>query len=173
MSLHKAPCLSPTTQSLISTLTLAENPNSSYYGQEYFLPSFTSSSRCLEPESTMGGKPTSVLTVMWVLVAITFLFMALRLFTRIRIIDQLGPDDHIYTLSGVSFGSLSPVLAFSSDGIVMSVASYPRACSHCPQKPLTFFIRHLFIPKVDWGQSKDPDFSTSSLEFHYQSVDFE
>lgn len=49
-----------------------------------------------------GGQATTVLPIMWVLVAIVFAFIALGLYTRIKILNQLGSDDHIYTFSGVS-----------------------------------------------------------------------
>ncbi|ROW10044.1 hypothetical protein VPNG_06517 [Cytospora leucostoma] len=48
----------------------------------------------------MGGRATTVLPLMWVFVAIVFVFIGLRLYTRLRIVDQLGADDHIYTMSG-------------------------------------------------------------------------
>ncbi|KAL4722198.1 hypothetical protein ACLX1H_010975 [Fusarium chlamydosporum] len=38
---------------------------------------------------------------MWSLVAITWIFVILRLYTRAFIIRSLGPDDHTYLLSGV------------------------------------------------------------------------
>ncbi|KAK7746386.1 hypothetical protein SLS53_002345 [Cytospora paraplurivora] len=49
----------------------------------------------------MGGQATTVLPLMWAFVAIVFLFVGLRLYTRLHIVDQLGADDHIYTLSGI------------------------------------------------------------------------
>lgn len=54
------------------------------------------------PSSKMiGGQATTALAIMWVLVAVVFAFIALRLYTRIKILNQLGSDDHVYTLSGV------------------------------------------------------------------------
>lgn len=50
----------------------------------------------------IGGQAPTVLPVMWVLVTIVFAFIALRLYTRIKILNQLGWDDHVYTFSGVS-----------------------------------------------------------------------
>lgn len=50
----------------------------------------------------MGGHALEVLPVMWVFVAIVFVFVGLRLYTRIRLIDSLRPDDYAYTMSSVS-----------------------------------------------------------------------
>ncbi|ROV94564.1 hypothetical protein VMCG_08147 [Cytospora schulzeri] len=49
----------------------------------------------------MGGKATTFLPLMWVFVGIVLVFVGLRLYTRLHIVDQLGMDDHVYTLSGV------------------------------------------------------------------------
>lgn len=43
------------------------------------------------------------LTIMWVLTAITVVFLLLRLVTRSFIIDQLGADDYVYVLAVVSY----------------------------------------------------------------------
>lgn len=50
----------------------------------------------------MGGQATTILPIMWVLVGIVFVFMGLRMYTRTHVLDQLGMDDHVYNLSGVS-----------------------------------------------------------------------
>lgn len=42
-----------------------------------------------------------VLDVMWVLTAITLIFVFLRLYARICIVGTTGPDDYVYALSGV------------------------------------------------------------------------
>jgi len=49
----------------------------------------------------IGGKAPMALAIMWSLVAITWVFVILRLYTRIFIIQSVGPDDHTYWLSGV------------------------------------------------------------------------
>lgn len=40
--------------------------------------------------------------IMWAFTAVTWIFVALRLYTRAFILQQIGPDDHAYWLSGVS-----------------------------------------------------------------------
>lgn len=42
-----------------------------------------------------------VLPIMWTFVGVVFLFVGLRLYTRIHLIDSLGSDDHAYTASSV------------------------------------------------------------------------
>ena len=49
----------------------------------------------------MGGKAPMALAIMWSLVAVTWVFVILRLYTRIFIVQSVGPDDHTYWLSGV------------------------------------------------------------------------
>ncbi|KAF4955213.1 hypothetical protein FSARC_11918 [Fusarium sarcochroum] len=49
----------------------------------------------------MGGKAPMALGVMWSFVAISWIFVFLRLYTRIFIIRSIGLDDHTYWLSGV------------------------------------------------------------------------
>jgi hypothetical protein len=49
----------------------------------------------------MGGKAPMALAVMWSFVAMTWIFVFLRLYTRAFIIRSVGLDDHAYWLSGV------------------------------------------------------------------------
>ncbi|KAJ4256251.1 hypothetical protein NW762_009331 [Fusarium torreyae] len=49
----------------------------------------------------MGGKGPMALAVMWSFVAISWIFVALRLYTRIWITQSVGADDHAYWMSGV------------------------------------------------------------------------
>lgn len=50
----------------------------------------------------MGGRAPMAIATMWCLTAITIIFVALRLYTRVVVVNQLGWDDHIFLLSGVS-----------------------------------------------------------------------
>ena len=47
-----------------------------------------------------------IMAIMWLLTAITLVFVVLRLYLRIYIVGTTGPDDYVYTLSGVSGSSL-------------------------------------------------------------------
>ncbi|EKJ77761.1 hypothetical protein FPSE_02259 [Fusarium pseudograminearum CS3096] len=60
----------------------------------------------------MGGKAPMAMAVMWSLVALTWIFVFLRLYTRAFIIKSVGLDDHTYWLSGIAayhgFGQSMP-----------------------------------------------------------------
>lgn len=56
--------------------------------------------------SSDAGK---ALTIIWVLVGITFLFVILRLYTRISITGAYGFDDYCYNISFVSFHHAIPL----------------------------------------------------------------
>lgn len=49
----------------------------------------------------MAGQAMVALPTMWVLVAIVLIFVGLRLYTRIHLLDSLGSDDHVYWASSV------------------------------------------------------------------------
>ncbi|CAM1502522.1 Fc.00g045060.m01.CDS01 [Cosmosporella sp. VM-42] len=49
----------------------------------------------------LSGKGGAIVGGMWALVAITWIFVVLRLYTRHFVLGQIGPDDHAYWLSGV------------------------------------------------------------------------
>lgn len=49
----------------------------------------------------MGGQATVTLATMWAFVVIVFVFVGLRLYTRMHLIDSLGWDDHAYTAGSV------------------------------------------------------------------------
>ncbi|KUI60570.1 hypothetical protein VP1G_07795 [Cytospora mali] len=74
----------------------------------------------------MGEQATTYLPLMWVFVAIVFVFIGLRLYTRLHIVDQLGTDDHVYNLSGiflllyVVFLQISAEYGFGQDIITLS-----------------------------------------------------
>jgi hypothetical protein len=48
------------------------------------------------------------MAIMWTLTAITWVFVALRTYTRVIVVRQFGADDWVYLFSGVS--SLFPPL---------------------------------------------------------------
>jgi 5-carboxymethyl-2-hydroxymuconate isomerase len=50
----------------------------------------------------MGGDGLMVTTLMWVFVAITFVFVLMRLYTRVVLVDLYAIDDHAYNMAFVS-----------------------------------------------------------------------
>lgn len=50
----------------------------------------------------MGGDAPMVMAVMWALTAIIIIFVLVRLYTRAIVLHQVGADDYVYSLSGVS-----------------------------------------------------------------------
>lgn len=49
-----------------------------------------------------GGEGPTAVIAMWVLTAVTFVFVALRTYTRIYVVQSSGIDDHVYNLAFVS-----------------------------------------------------------------------
>ncbi|KAE8374015.1 hypothetical protein BDV26DRAFT_296419 [Aspergillus bertholletiae] len=49
----------------------------------------------------LAGQGVKTVVVMWVMVAISFIFVPLRLYTRIFIVRALGMDDHVFNLGWV------------------------------------------------------------------------
>ncbi|KIL86085.1 hypothetical protein FAVG1_10479 [Fusarium avenaceum] len=49
----------------------------------------------------IGGDGPWVVTVMWSLTAIGFVFVALRIYTRVTVVRSFGVDDHVYNLAFV------------------------------------------------------------------------
>lgn len=45
--------------------------------------------------------------VMWSLTAVTFIFVLLRIYTRVGVVKSFGIDDHVYNLAFVMSPSLS------------------------------------------------------------------
>lgn len=52
--------------------------------------------------SMIAGKAPMALAIMWSLTAITLMFVVLRFYTRAIVLRQVGWDDYIFVLSGVS-----------------------------------------------------------------------
>lgn len=48
-----------------------------------------------------GGSAPSAITTMWVLTALTLVFVILRIYTRVWVVRAYGVDDHVYNLSFV------------------------------------------------------------------------
>ncbi|KAH6647736.1 hypothetical protein BKA67DRAFT_539582 [Truncatella angustata] len=46
-----------------------------------------------------GGDAPSAITTMWILTALTFVFVVARMYTRIRVTHSHGIDDHVYNLA--------------------------------------------------------------------------
>ncbi|KAK9415237.1 putative Integral membrane protein pth11 [Seiridium unicorne] len=46
-----------------------------------------------------GGTAPSAITAMWILTALTFVFVILRIYTRIWVVHSYGIDDHVYNLA--------------------------------------------------------------------------
>lgn len=59
---------------------------------------------------------SAALPAMWAFVGVVFMFVGLRLYTRLHLLDSHGPDDYAYTLSSVSgpAGSCSGVSGISA-----------------------------------------------------------
>ncbi|KAM0335134.1 hypothetical protein ACHAQA_000174 [Verticillium albo-atrum] len=47
----------------------------------------------------MGGDGPWAVTVMWVLTAVTLVFVVLRIYTRVAVVKSYGIDDHVYNLA--------------------------------------------------------------------------
>jgi hypothetical protein len=50
----------------------------------------------------IGGQAPVVLGVLWGLTGITFVFVILRLYTRLKVVQSYGLDDHFFNASFVS-----------------------------------------------------------------------
>lgn len=53
----------------------------------------------------MGGDGPWAVAVMWSLTAVTFVFVLLRIYTRVGVVNSFGIDDHVYNLAFVSQSS--------------------------------------------------------------------
>jgi hypothetical protein len=49
-----------------------------------------------------GGEAPSAVIAMWILTAMTFVFVVLRTYTRMYVVKSSGIDDHVYNLAFVS-----------------------------------------------------------------------
>ena len=59
-----------------------------------------------------GGVALSALAALWSLLVITFVFVLLRLYTRIIVIKQYGIDDHCYNAAFVRFAIIPDSIRF-------------------------------------------------------------
>jgi hypothetical protein len=55
----------------------------------------------------LAGKGSRTVIVMWVMTGLAFIFVPLRLYTRIRVLKALGSDDHVFNLAWVSLKTVS------------------------------------------------------------------
>ncbi|KAK5659586.1 hypothetical protein OQA88_788 [Cercophora sp. LCS_1] len=82
----------------------------------------------------MGGKAPMAMGIMWALTFVTWVFVVLRTYTRVVIVQQFGADDYIFVFSGVThvavlqylqvssqYGFGQPVAALQLDDAVMAV----------------------------------------------------
>lgn len=54
------------------------------------------------PFSSPQGNAPQTLAALWCLVALALVFVLLRLYTRYKVIDAIGIDDHLFNVSFVS-----------------------------------------------------------------------
>lgn len=59
----------------------------------------------------IGGDAPMMLGILWGFTAVTFVFVILRLYTRIKVVQAYGLDDHFFNASFVSSASISFVTA--------------------------------------------------------------
>lgn len=57
-----------------------------------------------------GGQGPMALAIMWVLTAVTIVFVALRVYTRQFVIHMFGADDVAYIIAGVSSAQQTRIL---------------------------------------------------------------
>lgn len=70
----------------------------------------------------LGGDAPLMLGVLWSLSAITLVFVVLRFYTRIKIVQSYGMDDHFFNASFVSCAR--PSYGFASNKSVSVVMSH-------------------------------------------------
>ena len=51
----------------------------------------------------IGGQAPMAMAIMWALTVVTWIMVILRTYTRAVIVQHVGPDDHVYILTGVSY----------------------------------------------------------------------
>jgi len=58
------------------------------------------------PFSSPQGNAPQTLAALWCLVAVALVFVLLRLYTRYKVIDAIGIDDHLFNVAFVSKSDL-------------------------------------------------------------------
>lgn len=53
---------------------------------------------------TMGGHGPWAVAVMWIVTVVALVFVLLRAYTRIKVVQSYGVDDHVYNFAFVSPG---------------------------------------------------------------------
>lgn len=56
----------------------------------------------------MGGQGPWAVAIMWVVTVVAFVFVILRAYTRIKVVQSYGVDDHVYNFAFVSLGPHGP-----------------------------------------------------------------
>lgn len=65
------------------------------------------------PFSSPQGNAPQTLAALWCLVAVALVFVLLRLYTRYKVIDAIGIDDHLFNVAFVSRQNVwGPFLSF-------------------------------------------------------------
>lgn len=49
----------------------------------------------------LGGEAPTMIGILWGLTGVTFIFVLLRLYTRIKVVESYGIDDHFFNASFV------------------------------------------------------------------------
>lgn len=50
----------------------------------------------------LGGEAPMMLGILWGLTGVTFIFVLMRLYTRVKVVQSYGWDDHFFNASFVS-----------------------------------------------------------------------
>lgn len=82
---------------------------------------------------TMQGDGPWAVAVMWAVVAVTLVFVVLRIYTRAVVVASYGIDDHVYNLAFVSSPS-------SLRGVMLEAVTLVAATSGSPFLPITNHI---------------------------------
>ncbi|KAH7120141.1 hypothetical protein B0J13DRAFT_568378 [Dactylonectria estremocensis] len=104
----------------------------------------------------MGGKGPMAVAVMWALTALTWIFVCLRLYTRIYILQQVGPDDHAYWLSGVLillytvFVHIAATYGFGQSILTLDLEDSARAVYY-EMIGQTFAVIGMAVAKISLG----------------------
>ncbi len=57
---------------------------------------------------SVASNASTALVTLWALAGVTFMFVLLRLYTRIKVLKMYGMDDHCYNAAFVSLCRASP-----------------------------------------------------------------
>ncbi|KAM0317300.1 hypothetical protein ACHAPQ_011072 [Fusarium lateritium] len=85
----------------------------------------------------IGGDGPWVIAVMWSLTAISIVFVALRIYTRVVVVKSFGVDDHVYNLAFSSVTGLPTLQYYLYDcrGTLRSRSEPPRHIGKRSRRP--------------------------------------